>query len=325
MNITQAEEKVRSICQLRHMAWSTEKTYVGWLKQYSAWIARMNLSGEARDKVEAFLTDMAKRGYSASAQNQAFNALLFFYRDCMGKKLENVDALRARRPKRQPYSPTFDEVQKLLSDVQDSGGYSQRIMVRLIYGCGLRIGDACQLRVKDVCTSDPNKLRLILRQGKGAKDRVVPLPKSIIPQLLAQLSAAASVADIDRMNGLPTQLPGRLGIKYPRLEFSKDWAFVFPGRNPCKDPRTGRVVRWHCLEENVQRAVRAAVRRLGLNDMITPHSLRHAYATHALERGANIRDIQEILGHNSLETTQVYVHAEVGRVNSPLDAMVVSA
>ncbi len=303
MNLTQAEEKVRSICRLRHMAWSTEKTYVGWMKQFGSWIARTNPPGDARDKVEAFLTDMAKSGYSASAQNQAF------------------DALRARRPKRQPYSPAFEEVQRLLDDVRDSGGYPLRLMVRLIYGSGLRLGDACLLRVKDVCLDESAAPHLTLRQGKGAKDRTVPLPKCILPQLRVQLAAAAAVADRDRLAGLPIQLPGRLGIKYPRLEFSKDWAFVFPGRNPCADPRTGRKVRWHCLEENVQRAVRASVRRLCLNDMIHPHSLRHAFATHAIERGTNIRDLQEILGHTSLETTQVYVHPEIGRVKCPLDDM----
>lgn len=320
MNIKQAEEKVRNACRLRHMAWSTEKTYVGWLRRFAAWVAKMKPAGEARDKVEAFLTYMAKENYSASAQNQAFNALLFFY-NCIGIKLENVDALRARRPKRQPYCPRFEDVRRLLSDVQDSGGYPLRLMVHLIYGCGLRLNDACQLRVKDVCIEDGKRPRITLREGKGAKDRVVPIPDSLVVALRTQISAAEAVSDKDRAENRPTQLPGRLGIKYPRLEFSKDWAFVFPGKNPCADPRTKRIVRWHCLGENVQRAVRSSVRRLGLNDMLTPHALRHAYATHALDRGANIRDIQEILGHNSLETTQVYVHAEVDRVRSPIDSM----
>lgn len=314
-------QRVRNVARLRHMAWSTEKCYCTWIAKYAEFIAVRRMQGEARDKVEAFLTWMALEGYSAVSQNQAFCALLFFYRDCQGIELKNVDALRARRPKRQPFSPTFDEVQRLLADVQDSGGYPLRLMIRLIYGSGLRLGDACQLRVKDVCLSDPTAPHLTLRQGKGAKDRTVPLPKSILSQLQIQLAAAAAVADRDRLAKMPIQLPGRLGIKYPRLEFSKDWAFVFPGRNPCADPRTGRKVRWHCLEENVQRAVRASVRRLGLNDMIHTHSLRHAFATHALDRGANIRDLQVILGHNSLETTQVYVHPEVGRVKSPLDEM----
>ncbi len=316
------QAKMRGVMRLRHLAYSTEKSYLTWLAKYAEHIAARKVQGEPRDKVEAFLTWMALNDYSAVSQNQAFCALLFFYRDVMGVKLENVDALRAKKPKHIPYVPPFAEVQKLLEDVQDSAGYPLRLMTKLLYGCGLRLNEVCELRVKDV---DLDGGLLTIRQAKGAKDRPVTIPQSLREPIRIQMAAAVALADRDRANGIPVHLPGRLAFKYPRTPFSKDWAFVFPGKDLCTYERTGITGRYCCLGENIQRAVRASVRRLGLNERIKPHALRHAYATHAIDRGANIRDIQEILGHVSLETTQVYVHTEIARVKSPLDAMEISA
>lgn len=318
MNLSEVAELVKGKCRLRHMAYSTEKTYLGWVRQYARWLASHPVVGDSRAKVEAFLTWMALAGYSAVSQNQAFNAILFFYRECLGQKLDGVDALRAKRPQRERYAPTFEETQRLLADVRDSGGYPLRMVVHLLYGCGLRVSEPVALRLKDV---DLKNSRLMIRQAKGAKDRLVPLPCRLARSVEIQMAQARAVADKDRMNGLPLQLPDRLDRKYPRLAFSPDWAFLFPGNAPCVHPRTGQTVRYHLLEENVQRAVRASVRRLNLPAMLTPHSLRHAWATHALDGGASIRDIQVCMGHVSLETTQVYVHAEVGRVCSPIERM----
>jgi integron integrase len=318
MNINEVAEKVRDKCRLKRLAYSTEKTYLAWIRQYARWLSANPVSGSSRDKVEGYLTHMAKADYSAVSQNQAFNALLFFYRECLGQELEGVDALRAKRPQRERYAPTFDETRRLMDDVRDSNGYPLRLVVHLLYGCGLRVSEPVGLRLKDV---DLANSRLTIRQAKGAKDRLVPLPCRLARAVEIQMAKAKAVADQDRMNGLPVQLPDRLGVKYPRLAFSPDWAFLFPGNSPCRHPRTGQMVRYRLLEENVQRAVRASVRRLDLPPMLTPHSLRHAWATHALNAGANIRDIQVCMGHVSLETTQVYVHAEVGRMRSPIDAM----
>lgn len=322
MNLSAAEKTVKDKCRLRRMAHSTEKTYLAWIRKYAGWLKAHPVNGESREKVEAFLTGMAHDDYSAVSQNQAFNALLFLYRECLGQKLENVSALRAKRPQRERYAPTFEETQRLLADVQDSYGYPTRLVVHLLYGCGLRVSEPVSLRLKDI---DLKNSRLTIRQAKGAKDRVVPLPCSLARAVDIQMAKAKAVADLDRLNGLPMQLPDRLGVKYPKLAFSPTWAFLFPGHSPCQHPRTGQTVRYHMLEENVQRAVRASVCRLRLNPMLTPHSLRHAWATHALDGGANIRDIQVCMGHNSLETTQVYVHAEVGRVRSPIERMELAA
>lgn len=318
MNTDQAINRMREVARLRHLSYSTEKSYCTWLTRYCSWLAAHPTVGESRTKVEAFLTSLAQDELSASSQNQAFCALLFFYRDCMSVDLGRVDALRAKKSVRERYSPTFDEVKALLGGITDSGGYPTRLVVHLIYGCGLRVNEPISLRVKDV---DLRESRLIIRQAKGDKDRVVPLPCSLIKPLATQLEYAKSVSSKDIEDGIPVQLPNHLDKKYPRLSFSTQWAFVFPGRAPCRHPRTGLIVRWHMLDQTVQRAVRACVRRLDLPPMITPHCLRHAYATHTMRAGSSVRDIQVVMGHKSLETTMGYLHHEAARVVSPIDSM----
>lgn len=321
----QMREKVarmQDVAQLRHLAISTEKSYIGWFRRYADWLAANRPDGEPRQKVERFLTELAHGDISASSQNQAFNALLFFYRDCEGKALGEVNALRAKRTERRRYSPSLDETRTLLAGIRDDGSYPVRLVVRLIYGCGLRVNEPLALRLKDV---DLIHSHLTIRDGKGGKDRVVNLPCSLAHSVKAQMEVAAAVAERDRLAGLPVQLPNRLEKKYPRLEFAAEWAFLFPLNAPCRHPRTGRLVRWHMLDQTVQRAMLEATRRLKLNPMISPHSLRHAYATHSMAAGVNVRDIQEAMGHNSLETTMGYLHAEADRVSSPIDRMELAA
>lgn len=318
MNTDQAINRMREVARLRHLSYSTEKSYCTWLTRYCSWLAAHPAVGESRTKVEAFLTSLAKDDLSASSQNQAFCALLFFYRDCLDTELGRVDALRAKRAIRERYSPSIEEVNALLSNIRDSGGYPTRLVAYLLYGCGLRVTEPVSLRIKDV---DLKESRLVIRQAKGNKDRVVPLPCSLVKLISSQIAYAKSVAAKDCEAGIPVQLPNHLDKKYPRLSFSHQWAFVFPGLSPCRHPRTGRIVRWHMLEQTVQRAFRECVRRMDLNPMITPHSLRHAWASHSMRAGASVRDIQVVMGHKSLETTMVYLHDEAGRVKSPLDRM----
>jgi integrase len=158
---------------------------------------------------------------------------------------------------------------------------------------------------------------LVIRSAKGGKDRFVPIPCSLVTELQAQIAIAKAVSESDRLNRIPVKLPGLLATKYPHWQFSPKWAWLFPSRVTCADPRTGTIVRWRCHEANVQRAVKAAARPLGLD--ITPHHLRHSYATHCLNAGTNVRAIQEVMGHKHLDTTQGYLHAETVAVQSSLD------
>jgi integrase len=264
--------------------------------------------------MEAFLTQLAQQNVAASTQNQAFCALLFFYREVLKQEVGKVDALRAKTPVHLRYAPEQGEVQAMLANVKDQGGYPTRLIVRLLYGCGLRVSEPLNLRLADVLLSES---KLVIRCAKGGQDRVVAIPCALMLELETQVAIAKAVAAADRLNRIPVKLPGLLAKKYPHWQFAPKWAWLFPAHQTCADPRSGKTVRWRCHEANVQRAVRVASRPLGLD--ITPHCLRHSYATHCLNRGTNVRAIQQAMGHKQLETTMGYLHAEAMGVRSPLD------
>lgn len=315
-------QRLVEICRRQHKSLSTERTYKIWVREYIDFLEGMapalRLSLPSEKKLERFLTMLAiKRGVAASTQNQAFNAVLFFYRCVLEQPLKEVNALRATRPKRERYAISQPETLKLLDLVPNVAGYPTQLIARMLYACGLRLADALNLRIKDL-RIDESKLYVF--GGKGDKDRVVRLPCAVITGLEEQLVYARTIWQRDKAAGMPLMLPGLLARKYPSYQFAWPWAWVFPQHFPCADQWSdGRLVRYHLHEANVQRAVRSAAAKLGLN--MTPHHLRHCYATHVLERGENIKGVQEAMGHASLETTQGYVHADALGVRSPLEAL----
>lgn len=318
MNRNSVIEKLVNVIRRKHLALSTEQSYVHWLNRFISYLEKSHPVGISSErKMESFLTMLAKDDVAASTQNQAFNALLFFYQECLGQKLQGINSLRAKRGAFIRRAPAVDEVKALIREVRDEGNYPVRLVVKLIYGCGLRITEPLSLRLRDVCLTESN---LIIRQAKGAKDRMVSLPCSLVPEIQAQIKFAETIWLRDVAARVPIQLPGKLAIKYPNAQFSKHWAWLFPQLAPCCDPRVpGRIVRWHQLESSVQRAVKNACKRLSLD--IKPHELRHGYATHCLNAGQNPRAIQEAMGHKSLETTMGYLHAESLSVKSPLEIL----
>lgn len=314
MRLEAAIQKTRDVIRRKHLSLSTEQNYLQWLERFSGFIQEQCREGKPEKKMEAFLTQLARQDVAASTQNQAFCALLFFYREVLRVEIGKVDALRAKKPAHLRYAPEIEEVRKLLAAIQDMGGYPTRLIVKLIYGCGLRVTEPLNLRAKDVLISES---KLILRGAKGGKDRFVSIPCSLAAELAAQLELAKSIGGRDRLNRLPVALPGLLATKYPHWQFSPKWAWLFPAHTACIHPRTGVTVRWRCHEANIQRCVRHAARPLGLE--ITPHHLRHAYATHCLNAGQNPRAIQQAMGHAQLETTMGYLHSEALSVRSPLE------
>lgn len=314
MNAEAAIQLLRNTIRRKHFSLSTEETYAGWLLRFMRYVVKLPAGMASEQKLEAFLTALARDEVSASTQNQALNALLFFYRDCLGQPLQGINALRAKREATVRRAPAVDEVRRLLENVRDESGYPVRLVVKLIYGCGLRITEPLSLRVRDV---ELLHSRLIIRRAKGGKDRVVGLPCSLVGEIRAQLETARLTWQRDVAAQVPIKLPSRMDRKYPASQWSWQWAWVFPQLKPCRDPRSGRTVRWHQLESTVQRAVRSACRRTKLE--ILPHELRHAYATHTLNAGQNPRAIQSAMGHKSLETTMGYLHAEALSVRSPLE------
>lgn len=312
--------KLRDVIRRKHLSWRTEETYAGWLVRYTGYIAKLAGDFTSEQKMEMFLSTLARQGVSASTQNQAFNAILFFYREVLGQQINKVNSLRAKRPQTVRVAPSAEDVRTLLGAVKDTHGYPTRLVVRMLYGCGLRVSEPLELRVKDMLWPES---KLVIRGAKGDKDRFISIPCSLIPELKQQARAARLVWEKDFAAKVPVTLPGQLARKYPQAQFAWNWYWLFPANNICQHPRTGETVRWRMHEANVQRCVKVAARQHGL--CITPHYLRHAYATHALRQGANVRDVQDALGHAQLNTTMVYLAADQRGVNSPLDALEVLA
>jgi len=321
MNTTQAICRMREVIRRQHKALSTEDCYVFWLRRYMTALRQMPAGLSSEKKLEQFLTDLARhRDVSASTQNQALNAILFFYRDILGQTIGNVNALRAKRLVHARHAPTVGETQLLLQTIRNENGYPTNLIARLLYGCGLRVSEPLNLRIKDL---NLERHSLCIRGAKGGNDRVVPLPASLLPELTQQMQYARTIWQQDKQNRTPLMLPHRLARKYPECQFSWGWAWLFPAHFTCRDPITGTIVRYRMHEANVQRAVKHARRKLGIS--VLPHELRHGYATHCLEQGTNPRAIQQVMGHKSLETTMGYLHAESLSVRSPLETLLVNS
>lgn len=309
--------KFKDFMRLRHYKITTEETYRGWIVRYVDWLAEHGKDfATSEERMGAFLTRMAHRGHAASTQNQAFNAILCLYRDVLKLPLKEVHSLRAKQQPKQRHAPSRKDVMAMLEAARDTHGYPTVLVVKLLYGCGLRVTEPLNLRVKDV---DLAHSRLVIRGAKGGKDRVIGVPCALMAEIVAQMKRAKLIWEDDVKAGIPLEVPGLLARKYPRAPFSWQWPWVFPSKTPCKHPRTGETVRYRMHEANVRRCVNKAAQKVGLDYGMSPHLLRHSYATHVVDAGGNIRDLQVALGHAHLDTTMVYVHGEADRVRSPLE------
>lgn len=315
-------QKCRDLLRRKHYALATEQVYCQHIGSYIDWLV-LHGQGlpESRARVEAFLTAQAHRGCSASTQNQAFNALLFLYEQVRGEKLPEIQALRAKQSRHKRTALPKDQTLALLQAVPDVGGYPTALVAWLLYGCAMRVSEPLNLRIKDV---DTTAWRLTLRGCKGGKDRTVIVPECLREGLRKQMAYAKAMWQRDRETGLPVEVPGLLARKYPKAPHAWQWFWLFPAHGACQHPRTGETVRWRMHEVNVQRAVKKAAETLGLSGIATPHVLRHCCATHILDAGGNIRDVQDLLGHASLNTTMIYVHGDGERVQSPLSSLPVT-
>lgn len=312
----EALRKCSDLCRLQHKSLQTERPYLYWIGLYIDWLAEHGRDlADSRSRMEAYLTAQAHRGVSRSTQSQAFNALLFFYEQVRGEKLGDIRALRPKQQKRGRRALPKPVTLELLSKIKNRSGYPTHLICRLLYGCGLRVSEPLNLRIKDV---DVEHSRLFIVGAKGGKDLSMEVPCSLMVELQAQMKVARAVWEADKANKLPVEVPGLLSKKYPNAPFSWQWAWVFPSHQPCRHPRTGETVRYRMHEANVQRAMQEVAREMNLESWATPHVLRHCFSTHVLEAGANIRDVQEHLGHSQLETTMVYVRPQSDRVISPL-------
>ena len=311
-------DQVRGKIRLKHYSIRTEEAYVDWIKRFVLHFDKRHPAEMGAREVEAFLTHLAVHGRVAAAtQNQAKSALLFLYREVLDQDLpwlENVE--RAKAPKRLPVVLTQDEVQAVLSRLSGT----HWLVSGLLYGAGLRIMEALRLRVKDV---DFARGEILVREGKGFKDRVTMLPGLVVDPLRAHLEQVRALHEQDLAEGYgEVYLPYALDRKYPNAPRDWGWQYVFPSKSRSVDPRSGVVRRHHVQDQAIQRAIRQAVRDAGIAKPATPHTLRHSFATHLLGSGYDIRTVQELLGHKDVATTMIYTHVlnKGGRgVTSPLD------
>ena len=311
--------EARTLIRLRHYAYRTEQTYLEWLGRYGRFAEQRALPWASVDTARAFLSDLAiQRGVAASTQNQAFNALLFLLREVLAQDVRGLDAVRARRGPRLPVVLSDPEVKQVLGMTSGTVG----LMLRLIYGGGLRVTECTRMRVQDL---DFAQGLLYVRAGKGDKDRTTLFPKCLFGPLREHLARVKTLHEKELAEGGgDVELPYALARKYPKAEREWAWQYVFPAKDKSVDPRSGAVRRHHVDEQVLQRAMREAVVRAGIAKPAHVHTLRHSFATSLLLRGVNIREVQQYLGHASVETTMIYTHVIRGldsTAESPLDAL----
>jgi integron integrase len=302
----------------RSLQWRTEQTYRQWCRRFARFIEPKEPMMAGEQDVRDFLGDLATRlRVSAATQRQALNALVFFIREACGRDVGDLSGYElARTNRRVPVVLTREECGRLFSAMDDM----TKLMAQLAYGGGLRLMELLRLRVKDL---DLERRVITVRGGKGDKDRVAPLAEKLLQPLREHLMRIRAVWESDVGGGLDgVWLPESLERKYPNAGKEWGWQWVFPSRETSIDPRSGMRRRHHVGDAAFQIAVKKAASIAALNKRVTPHVLRHSFATHLLESGADIRTVQELLGHSDVSTTMIYTHV-LNRpglaVHSPLD------
>lgn len=313
-------DQVRARIRVKHYSIRTEDQYVLWIKRFILFHGKRHPRELGAAAVEAFLSDLAVNGRVAAAtQSQALSALLFLYREVLEITLPWLDGVTRAKPSRHlPVVLTPAEVRAVLDRMDGTYG----LMARLLYGTGMRLMECVRLRVKDV---DFGRNEILIRDGKGAKDRVTMLPAALAGPLADHLARRRVIYADDLRDGkAAVWLPDALEKKYPNAPTEWGWQFVFCSGSHSTDPRSGRVRRHHIDEKLLQRAMKKAVTAAHLTKPATPHTLRHSFATHLLEGGSDIRTVQDLLGHADVSTTMIYTHVlnKGGRgVTSPLDRL----
>jgi integron integrase len=313
-------DRVRAAIRLRHYSIRTEDAYLGWIRRYIHYHDIRHPDEMGSLEVVEFLSDLAVAGkVSGSTQNQALAALLFLYREVLGRELEGLDgAVRARTPRRLPTVLSRDEVRAIFEMHGEDGA----LVPHILYGAGMRLLECLRLRVKDL---DPGRRQITIREAKGGRDRAALFPTRLEAPIASQLVYARTLFERDRRAGVPgVYLPNAIERKYPDAGVSWSWQWLFPSQRLSQDPRSRVIRRHHMSDSTVQRALRRAAVRAGIQKRVSPHTLRHSFATHLLEDGTDIRTLQTLLGHRSLKTTMIYTHIlDRGplAVKSPIDRL----
>ena len=314
--LDQLRERIRFL----HYSARTEDAYVHWVRAFVRFHHLRHPRELTGADVEAFLSWLASERKAAPATHrQALSALLFLYGKVLGMQLPWMTEIgRPKQQRRLPVVMDKDEVSRLLSHLDTD----HQLFGHLLYGTGMRLSEGLRLRVKDV---DFSHRAIIVRQGKGAKDRVVMLPESLQDALKSQLALAHDLWEFDHATGCAgVEMPDALERKYPRAGSSWGWFWLFPQAQHSTDPRSGVLRRHHAHDQVFQRAMRRAALAAGITKPVSPHTLRHSFATHLLQAGYDIRTVQALLGHSDVATTMIYTHVlnlGGGAVRSPVDSL----
>jgi integron integrase len=311
-------DQIRTATRTRHYSIRTEDSYCDWARRFVVFNGKRHPSQMGVPEINAFLSHLAvTEQVAASTQNQALNALVFMYRYVLYQDLEgDINPIRAKAPERLPVVLTRGEVRAVMGQLTGM----HLLMAQILYGGGLRLLECLRLRVKDL---DFAQRQIVVRDGKGMKDRLTMLPTGLFEPLRAHLADVKAVHLQDLALGLGNvYLPFALERKHPGASRDWIWQYVFPAKKIAPDPRTGKLRRHHFDETVLQRAVKAAAQKAGIEKRVGCHTLRHSFATHLLENGYDIRTVQELLGHKDVKTTMIYTHV-LNRgpkgVRSPLD------
>ena len=313
-------DAVRAAVRVRHYSIRTEKAYVHWIRKFVFFHGLRHPRDMGGPEITAFLNHLAvHEKVSASTQNQALCAIVFLYKHVLNKEPDKFEGLVwAKKPRHLPVVFTREEVRSILSQLD--GVYW--MMATLLYGAGLRLRECLELRIKDI---DFDYNQIFIRDAKGEKDRIVPLPQKLKPPLKSQMEKVKRLHEQDVKDGYDSvYMPYALEKKYPHAGKEPAWKYVFPAHQISTDPRSGIRRRHHLYETVLQKAVKTAIRKAGIVKHAGCHTLRHSFATHLLEDGYDIRTIQELLGHNDVKTTMIYTHVlnKGGlAVRSPADSL----
>ncbi len=311
-------DQVRETLRFYHYAYNTEKSYIEWILRFIRFSGKKHPREMGKFEIERFLSHLAiNRDVAASTQNQAFNAIMFLYKKVLDMPMElDIRARRSGKGKRLPTVLSKDEARSLISCMTGTA----KILACLMYGSGLRSLEVIRLRIHDI---DFANNQIYVRNAKGGKDRTTIFPDALHQPIREQIEFSKKLHDKDLEEGYgEVYLPDALSRKYSRANVSIGWQYLFPSKVRSTDPRSGKVMRYHLHKTALQKAVASARLEAKIIKRVTPHTLRHSFATHLLENGENIRVLQVLLGHNDVKTTEIYTHVmqkNHDSVKSPLD------
>ncbi len=307
------------ILRVRNYSKRTEDTYLMWATRFLKFLNGLHEKHISDQQVREYLEYLAiERRVSPNTQKLALNALSFLFKFGLERDLGNIgDFVKAKASTRLPVVLSKQEVKSLFDQLTFPSHF---LMAGLLYGSGLRLMECVRLRVQDI---DFDYNQIMVRDGKGLKDRLVPLPERFVNSLKKQIEKARKVHDSDlKLNIDGVYLPYAIERKYPNADKELKWQFLFPATRIATDQRSGKTRRHHIHETSLQRAVSKAGKKANINKRVHCHVLRHSFATHLLEKGYDIRTVQELLGHSDVSTTMIYTHVlnKPGiNVKSPMD------